>query len=155
MEADQLDRLTRTLLISPEVLSRKIDKQILTIALKDMHLSMGMYHLLVLQVLADEGDQAVNDVGQKLAISKSQMTFATNRLIDMGFINRQPDDEDRRKIRIGLTLRGRWVIEELTKNIQKEMTRLLNDLPDEDIIALESGLLILDHTFREIIRLAI
>ncbi len=145
MEADQLDRLTRTLLISPEVLSRKIDRQILTIALKDMHLSMGMYHLLVLQVLADEGDQAVNDVGQKLAISKSQMTFATNRLIDMGLINRQPDDEDRRKIRIGLTLRGRWVIEELTKNIQKEMTRLLNDLPDEDIIALESGLLILDH----------
>ena len=145
MEADQLDRLTRTLLISPEVLSRKIDRQILTIALKDMHLSMGMYHLLVLQVLADEGDQTVNDVGQKLAISKSQMTFATNRLIDMGFINRQPDDEDRRKIRIGLTLRGRWVIEELTKNIQKEMTRLLNDLSDEDIIALESGLLILDQ----------
>ena len=145
MEADQLDRLTRTLLISPEVLSRKIDRQILTIALKDMHLSMGMYHLLVLQVLADEGDQAVNDVGQKLAISKSQMTFATNRLVDMGLINRQLDDEDRRKIRIGLTLRGRWVIEELTKNIQKEMTRLLNDLPDEDIIALESGLLILDH----------
>ena len=85
MEADQLDRLTRTLLISPEILSRKIDKQILTIALKDMRLSMGMYHLLVLQVLADEGDQTVNDVGQKLAISKSQMTFATNRLIDMGF----------------------------------------------------------------------
>jgi DNA-binding MarR family transcriptional regulator len=106
---------------------------------------MGMYHLLVLQLLADEGDQAVNDVGQKLAISKSQMTFATNRLLDLGLINRQPDDEDRRKIRIGLTLRGRWVIEELTKNIQKEMTRLLNDLSDEEIIQLESGLLILDQ----------
>jgi DNA-binding MarR family transcriptional regulator len=145
MDNDQLDRLTRSLSISTEVLSRKIDKQILTIALKDMHLSMGTYHLLILQVLADEGDQAVNDVGQKLAISKSQMTVATNRLIDLGLINRQPDDEDRRKIRIGLTLRGRWVMEELTKNIQKEMTRLLNDLSDEDIIALESGLLILDH----------
>lgn len=145
MDNDQLDRLTRALLISPEVLSRKIDKKILTIALKDMHLNMGMYHLLVLQVLADEGDQAVNDVGQKLAISKSQMTFATNRLIDLGLINRQLDDEDRRKIRIGLTLRGRWVVEELTKNIQKEMTRLLNDLSDEEIITLESGLLILDH----------
>ena len=145
MEAEQLDRLTRTLLISPEVLSRKIDRQILTIALKDMHLSMGIYHLLVLQVLADEGDQTVNEVGQILAISKSQMTFATNRLIDLGLINRQLDDEDRRKIRIGLTLRGRWVIEELTKNIQKEMTHLLNDLTDEDISELESGLLILDH----------
>jgi DNA-binding MarR family transcriptional regulator len=145
MDADQLDRLTLTILITPEVLSRKIDKQILTISLKDMHLSMGMYHLLVLQVLAEKGDQAVNDVGQKLAISKSQMTFATNRLIDLGLINRQLDDEDRRKIRIGLTLRGRWVIEELTKNIQKEMTRLLNDLSDEEIITLESGLLILDR----------
>jgi MarR family transcriptional regulator, organic hydroperoxide resistance regulator len=145
MEADHLDRLTRTLLISPEVLSRKIDKQILTIALKGMQIRMGMYHLLVLQLLADEGDQAVNDMGQKLAISKSQMTFATNRLIDLGLINRQPDDEDRRKIRINLTLRGRWVMEELTKNIQKEMNRLLNDLTDEDIIHLESGLLILDQ----------
>jgi len=145
MESDQLDRLTRTLFISPEVLSRKIDRQILTIALKDMHLSMGMYHLLVLQVLADEGDQTVNDVGQKLAISKSQMTFATNRLIDLGLINRQPDDEDRRKIRIGLTLRGRWVTEELTKNIRKEISRLLHDLSDEDINELGSGLQILDH----------
>jgi MarR family transcriptional regulator, organic hydroperoxide resistance regulator len=144
MEADQLDRLTRTLLIFPEVLSRKIDKQVLTIALKDMHLGMGIYHLLVLQVLADEGDQAVNDVGQKLAISKSQMTFATNHLVDQGLINRQLDDEDRRKIRINLTLRGRWVMEELTKIIQREMTRLLNDLSDEDIIQLESGLQILD-----------
>lgn len=145
MDDNQLDRLTRTLLISPEVLSRKIDRQILTIALKDMHLSMGMYHLLVLQVLADEGDQTVNEVGQILAISKSQMTFATNRLIDLGLINRQLDDEDRRKIRIGLTLRGRWVIEELTKNVQKEMTRLLNDLSDEEISVLESGLLMLDY----------
>jgi DNA-binding MarR family transcriptional regulator len=145
MDADQLDRLTLTLLITPEVLSRKIDKQFLTISLKDMHLSMGMYHLLVLQVLAENGDQTVNEVGQILAISKSQMTFATNRLIDLGLINRQLDDEDRRKIRIGLTLRGRWVIEELTKNIQKEMTRLLNDLSEVDIISLESGLQILDH----------
>jgi DNA-binding MarR family transcriptional regulator len=145
MDADQLDRLTLTLLITPEVLSRKIDKQFLTISLKDMHLSMGMYHLLVLHVLAEKGDQTVNEVGQILAISKSQMTFATNRLIDLGLINRQLDDEDRRKIRIGLTLRGRWVIEELTKNIQKEMTRLLNDLSEVDIISLESGLQILDH----------
>jgi DNA-binding MarR family transcriptional regulator len=145
MDADQLDRLTLTLLITPEVLSRKIDKQFLTISLKDMHLSMGMYHLLVLHVLTEKGDQTVNEVGQILAISKSQMTFATNRLIDLGLINRQLDDEDRRKIRIGLTLRGRWVIEELTKNIQKEMTRLLNDLSEVDIISLESGLQILDH----------
>jgi DNA-binding MarR family transcriptional regulator len=144
MEADQLDRLTRSLLISPEVLSRKIDIQILTIALKDMHLRMGIYHLLVLQVLVDEGDQAVNDVGKKLAISKSQMTFATNRLIDLGLITRQLDDEDRRKIRINLTLRGRWVIEELTKTIQRELTRLLTNLSDDDIIQLESGLQILD-----------
>ena len=145
MDDDQLDRLARSLLISPEVLSRKIDKQILTTALRDMHLSMGMYHMLVLQVLVDEGDQTVNDVGQKLAISKSQMTFATNRLIDLGLINRQPDDEDRRKIRIGLTLRGRWVTEELTKNIRKEISRLLHDLSDEDISELGSGLQILDH----------
>ncbi len=145
MDDDQLDRLTRTLLISPEVLSRKIDKQILTIALKDMHINLGMYHLLVLHVLADEGDQTVNDVGKKLAISKSQMTFATDRLVDLGLITRQLDDEDRRKIRVNLTLRGRWVIEELTKTIQRELTRLLNNLSDDDIIQLESGLQILDH----------
>ena len=150
MDDDQLDRLTRALLISPEVLSRKIDKQILTTALKDMHLSMGMYHMLVLQVLVDEGDQAVNDVGQKLAISKSQMTFATNHLVELGLITRQLDDEDRRKIRIGLTLRGRWVTEELTKNIRKEISRLLHDLSDEDISELESGLQILDHLSRRL-----
>jgi len=150
MQADQLDRLTRTLLISPEVISRKIDKQILSIALKDMQLSMGMYHLLVLQILKDEGDQAVNDVGQKLAISRSQMTFATDHLIDLGLISRQPDDEDRRKIRIGLTLRGRWVIEELTKNIQKEMTRLIKDLSDEELIQLESGLQIIGEISKNI-----
>jgi DNA-binding MarR family transcriptional regulator len=144
MENEQLDRLTHSLLTSPVILTRKVDRQILSIALKDMHISMGMYHLLVLQVLAEENDQTVNDVGQKLAISRSQMTFATNFLVDLGLITRQHDDDDRRKIRIGMTLRGRWVTEELTKNIQREMARLLNDLSEAELIQLESGLQILD-----------
>ncbi len=145
MEQEQLDRLTRYLLVSPDVFRRKIEKQILSIALRDLHLALAPYHILIMQVLAEEGNQTVNDVGEKLAISRSQMTFATDRLVDLGLITRQPDEGDRRKIRIDLTIRGRWVTDELTKNIQKGIAGLLDDLDDRDIDRLESGLLILDQ----------
>lgn len=145
MQQEQLERLTRSLMVSPEVFRRKIEKQLINTFLKDLRLDLAMYHLMILQTLVQRSDQTVNDVGEELAISRSQMTFATDRLVDLGLITRQPVDEDRRKIRLNLTLRGRWVVEELTKNIQKEITRSLNDLSDQDLDQLESGLGMLDR----------
>jgi DNA-binding MarR family transcriptional regulator len=145
VDKEQLDRLTRFLLISPDVFRRRIEKQILNPAIKELRLELAPYHVWIMQILAEEGNQTVNDVGEKLAISRSQMTFATDRLFDLGLITRQPDEEDRRKIRIDLTLRGRWVTEELTKNIRKEFSLLLDDLSDHDLDQLENGLQILDR----------
>jgi DNA-binding MarR family transcriptional regulator len=143
MEQEQLDRLTRNLLISPDVFRRRIEKQILNPAIHELRLELAPYHVWIMQMLAEEGNQSVNDVGEKLAISRSQMTFATDRLFDLGLITRKPDETDRRKVRIDLTLRGRWVTEELAKNIRKGFSRLLDDLSDQNLDQLEYGLQIL------------
>jgi len=143
MNHEQLDHLTRYLLISPEVFRRRIEKDLLKSAMKDLQLDLAVYHLLVMQTLAEEGGQTVNEIGEKLAISKSQMTFATDHLIDLGMIIRQSDDEDRRKIRIDLTLKGRWVSEQLTKNIRQYVASFLGDLRDEEIDQMVEGLKLL------------
>ena len=150
MQRDQLERLTDSLLIAPDVFRRKIEKQMIDTFLKGLRLDLAMYHLMILRTLAQSSGQTVNGVGQELAISRSQMTFATDRLVDLGLITRQPVDEDRRKVSLDLTLRGRWVLEELSKYLQKEIARSLNDLSDQDLDQLESGMQILDRLTKRI-----
>ena len=145
MQQEQVDRLAYSLMVSPEVFRRKVEKRWIDPFLKELRLDLATYHLMILQILAQSGSQTVNDVGEELAISRSQMTFATDRLVDLGLITRQPVDEDRRKISLDLTLRGRWLLEEFTKYIQKEISLLLNGVQDQVIDQLELGLVILDQ----------
>lgn len=145
MQPEQVDHLARSILFSPEVFQRRVEKQILSVALKDLQLDLAMYHLLVMLALAEESNQTVNTLGERLAISRSQMTFATDRLVNLGLISRASDEEDRRKVRVDLTLRGRWIVEELTKTIRKQVAFLLKDLSDEEADRLEDGLRLLEQ----------
>lgn len=124
--------LTRQILILPEVLQRKLERGVLKKICEELNLDLAAYHILTLMVLQEQGSMAVTEIGQRLFISRSQMTFCLDRLIILGLIQRQPDPSDRRRIMIDLTLRGRWVIEEISKASDKEILKLLDKLSESE-----------------------
>lgn len=94
----------------------------------------------ILGVIMKCGPMPVSDVGRRLCISKPNMTFLTDRLIEHGFIERVPDKDDRRTINLAITRKGKKYVKE-TKNLVKEdIKRNLSSLEDEDIKELHDSI---------------
>jgi DNA-binding MarR family transcriptional regulator len=65
------------------------------------------HHLLILKILAASGPKPVSSIGRCIALSKPEMTFLTDKLCTLGYIERKPDEFDRRVVNIELTIEGR------------------------------------------------
>lgn len=72
----------------------------------------GDYEVLALLRRAEPAHLTPLQVAQQLLTSQSGMTGKLDRLEDQGFIQRNPDPEDRRAIRLGITDAGRALIDE-------------------------------------------
>jgi MarR family transcriptional regulator, organic hydroperoxide resistance regulator len=62
---------------------------------------------LVLDVLAQEGDQTVGEIADRLALESSTITPLVKRLEAAGFVRRQRNPEDERQVIVTLLPKGR------------------------------------------------
>jgi len=72
----------------------------------------GDYEVLALLRRFEPALLTPMEVAQQLMTSQSGMTGKLDRLEDQGFIQRTPDAEDRRAVRLGITDSGRSLIDE-------------------------------------------
>lgn len=97
----------------------------------------------VLEALHHLGPLALGEIAEKLLVTGGNVTFVMDRLEAQGLAYRDRSDEDRRVVRARLTADGRRLIEasfpqhavficglmeELTRNEQQELRRLLKKL---------------------------
>ena len=67
-------------------------------------------------ILIEQYDNpSMSDLGKTLNISKTQMTTKIDKLVNVGFIERVPYENDRRVLRIVLTTEGKNHIKPLQK----------------------------------------
>ena len=135
-----IDNLTHLMILVPAIVSRKIDREVIAKICDDLGVDLAVHHILVLITLGENGPSFIHEIGEKLSISRSQMTFSTNRLFELGFIQRSAFEDDRRKVTLGLTLRGQWVIEEISKLCQRSISRKLAQLSESDLTKAEGAL---------------
>jgi DNA-binding MarR family transcriptional regulator len=104
----------------------------------------GDYEVLALLRQAEPAFLTPLQVAQRLLTSQSGMTGKLDRLERQGLIERTPDPEDRRAIRLGITDAGRTLIEEaFTTSLSVYQTMLDEFTPTEvkDLEALLDKLL--------------
>jgi DNA-binding MarR family transcriptional regulator len=80
------------------------------------------------------GEQGLNQaqLGERMLKDRHNMTRILNLLQKRGYIERRPDNKDRRIFRIFLTESGRGVQEELTPIVSKHLDELLDGVLDDD-----------------------
>ena len=80
------------------------------------------------------GEQGMNQtqLGERMLKDRHNMTRILNLLEKHGYIERRPDDRDRRIFRIFLTERGKGVQEELMPLVARHLDELLDGIPDRD-----------------------
>jgi MarR family transcriptional regulator, organic hydroperoxide resistance regulator len=66
---------------------------------------------IVMVALAEEDDQTVGALGEKLFLESNTLTPILKKLESLGFIRRQRDPADERQVRISLTQAGRRLLD--------------------------------------------
>ena len=111
--------------------------------LKDLKIDFSLQHYMILKLLEENKRLYVTEFADRLDITKSQMTALVDKLIEMGYVKRINDIEDRRKIYLSATNNGAIITSTINKSIDNQINNHLIRLTQEELKALENGLLIL------------
>ena len=90
-------------------------------------------HLQLLIHIKKDSGKPMRYYGQKLFISKPNMTTLADKLIKEGLLERQTDENDRRIINLMITPKGKEFLEFHKRNLKKSIIKRLEVLEDEDI----------------------
>jgi DNA-binding MarR family transcriptional regulator len=68
---------------------------------------IGAAQMFILHVLQQEADLTMNELAERTATDQSSVSLAVRRLVEEGYVHREPGAEDRRQVRLSLTTKGR------------------------------------------------
>ncbi len=84
----------------------------------------------VLMVVSGEQRTALNDVANALGVHPSTATRLCDRLVAGGLLLRQEDPDDRRYLCLGLTRKGRRVVDRVIAARRREVEAILDRVSD-------------------------
>ena len=84
---------------------------------------------IAMVALAEQDDQTVSVLGEKLFLESNTLTPILKKLEQMGHIHRQRDPADERQVRVSLTPAGRRLIEQDLSGSLIDATGLGEDFP--------------------------
>ncbi|MDX2826928.1 MarR family winged helix-turn-helix transcriptional regulator [Streptomyces ipomoeae] len=109
--------------------------------------NLRLWHMSSLAALADFGPHVQRDLAGRLAIHTSDMTKVLDELADWGYITRDRDGSDRRRILATITQAGREALADLNTEAEAAQNTLLTPLTPDERTQLHNLLLRL-HTAR-------
>jgi DNA-binding MarR family transcriptional regulator len=140
LDADTGDGLVDAVMAASRALLAVVAR---SLAAVDDDVTLPQYRALV--VLGQRGTQRPVDLASALDVSPSTATRMCDRLVAKGLVDRDRLVDDRREVRVGLSERGRGLVDEVTQRRRAELGVLLAALPVERQEAVAAAL----RTFAE------
>lgn len=103
-------------------LGRKIE-----VALADAELTLSQYRVLVF--LAN-GESRPSRIAPNVDVTRPTVTALVDGLVARGFVDRQPDESDRRRVRHRVTPAGKRALADADRAVQAAMAALAAHLPE-------------------------
>ena len=103
-----------------------------------------------LLLIEQYGNPSMSVLAKTLNISKTQMTSKMDELVDDGLIERVPDENDRRVLRIVLTAEGKKFIKESHKTVAEGMNQLLSPLSHKELEELSKSIEVIKNAVLKI-----
>ncbi len=86
-----------------------------------------------LDLLSKNGDLSMNDLSRKMGLAKSTMTRIVNTMVRRGWLERDRDEGDKRRVSVHMTRRGRTVAQKMTQSSKAYVRRIVKNLPPDKI----------------------
>jgi DNA-binding MarR family transcriptional regulator len=80
------------------------------------------------------------DLTAALGVTKQAVSQVTDTLVSRGYLERSPDPEDRRRIALELTERGRLVVEAVARGVEAVDLQLRERVPADQVSAMRAAL---------------
>ena len=100
---------------------------------KTNKIGLTLPQLYVLTTLGLQGDMLLGQLGQELLVTKGNITPIVNHLERDGFVLRDQDKKDRRKVWVRLTSKGEDLFEGVLSVYEEEFVPLMGYLSHEEL----------------------
>ena len=101
-------------------------------------LGFSKSHILILDLLASEGPKRPSAIADHLKVTTGGVTVLTTKLLKNGFIEKTPNETDRRASQIHITDAGLDILNQSRKHIDTLLNHLFGMLTDDEIETLKS-----------------
>jgi DNA-binding MarR family transcriptional regulator len=133
---ERLDRVSEDILLLLPLLYRTL----LRVTNEKTRKNPINMQLRMLIMLAHAGMMQPSDIGIRMGISKPNVSALIDKLIVLGYVERRPDERDRRVIHIALTARGRKFLANRLQVVRKGIKYNLSVLDSADLDSLYEAL---------------
>lgn len=118
-------------------------------SLKERGVKLSMSEIHVLEAITKTEEPTMTNVANKLGITVGSLTVSVNTLYQKGFVSRDRDPEDRRKVIIGILSKAEDVLEKHNEFHNEMINSIFNDLKVEEDELLISSLRKLSSYFKQ------
>jgi DNA-binding MarR family transcriptional regulator len=140
MRNESMSRVALELLSVPPLIFRLIRRKLVMTTLAETDVNLKLLHFEIMHVLKEEGTMHVAKIGDKLLIAKAQMTHLIEKLVELGFVEREMSPIDRRTMNISLTEKGRKFMDEQDSLIFNATRDNMVSLSDNEVEVLSVSL---------------
>jgi DNA-binding MarR family transcriptional regulator len=98
------------------------------------------HQLRALFVVAKHGPMSVSALAEAIEATLASTSSLADRLVKAGYLEREPDPDDRRRVLLIATARGQEVADTLMRRFHERFERLVEAMSPEGREALEAGL---------------
>lgn len=92
---------------------------------------------LILGVLEEEDGLSAGEIGQRLVLDSATLSGTLERMADNGWINKEPDPNDRRMVRVFATAKAKSLVDALRQAVIDSNQAVLSPLSLEEKILLK------------------
>ncbi len=110
-----------------------IHKKIVGVLYEGSRGEISHYHFIILNIISRSDAMSISEIGQRISISRPQMTAMIDKLVSGDLVTRQTDPGDRRIIRISITGDGRELLSRTRKRIRLRLGKKLDILDAKDL----------------------
>jgi DNA-binding MarR family transcriptional regulator len=100
--------------------------------------TLTQYRTLV--VLASRGPQNLAGLAEAVGVTPATATRMCDRLVRKDLIRRRTERDDRRQLRVALTVKGRSLVDAVTGRRRQEIARIMSEIPVEQQAVLVQAL---------------
>lgn len=112
---------------------------------RNLTTTVPLNQFATLMTLRLEKQATLSEIGQRLQISKQQMTNICDKLLHAGLITKRQDSEDRRRMLISMTSAGEKILDDQNELVRQRFLSSLRGLSEEERTELRHSITNLNH----------